>query len=282
MSESNLPTSTETDDQRRQLVQQTREVWEQNAAFWDERLGEGDEFQKRLVIPTVEGLLAPGPGERILEIACGNGSFARRLAGHGAEVVATDYSETFIARARKRTQPTGRRVDFRVVDATDERALLELGTREFDAAVCNMSLSDMASIEPLFWAIPRLLKTSGRFVFTIMHPCFNHGGSRFVAEEESCNDGLRTRHALRVDNYLDVPDGRGVTAEGQPASHFTFHRPLSEILNAAFNAGLVLDGVAEPAYPDGSGSTHMLSWGNLPNIPPVFAARFRPSGSVVR
>ncbi len=90
------------DPARRQLVNQTREIWEQNAAFWDERLGEGDEFQKHLVAPTVDGLLGLSPGERILEIACGNGSFARHLASLGAEVVATDYSETFIARARKR------------------------------------------------------------------------------------------------------------------------------------------------------------------------------------
>lgn len=276
------PATPTTSEDRRQLVDETRKIWEQNAAFWDERLGEGDDFQKRLVAPTVDGLLRPAPGERILEIACGNGAFARHLAALGAEVVATDYSETFIARARKRPQHGGRRVDFRVVDATAERDLIALGAKGFDAAVCNMSLTDMAAIEPLFWAIPRLLKPAGRFVFTIMHPCFNHAGSRFLAEEESCNDGLGTRFSLRVSNYLDVPGRRDVTAEGQPASQFTFHRPLSEILNAAFNAGLVLDGVAEPAYPDGGSTQRLLSWANMPNIPPVFAARFRPSAMIER
>jgi SAM-dependent methyltransferase len=267
---------------RRKLVSETRKIWEQNAAFWDERLGEGDEFQKRLVVPVVDGLLGAAPGERILEIACGNGAFARHLAALGAEVVATDYSETFIARARKRPQMGGRKIDFQVIDATDERALIALGRREFDAAVCNMSLTDMAAIEPLFWAIPRLLKPGGRFVFTIMHPCFNHAGSRFLAEEESCDDGLRTRYSLKVNAYLDVPGSRDITAEGQPMSHFTFHRPLSEILNAAFNAGLVMDGVAEPAYAGGGTAQRLLSWMNMPNIPPVFAARFRPSGMIDR
>ena len=55
----------------------------------------------------------------------------------------------------------------------------------------------------------------------------------------------------------------------------TFHRPLSEILNAAFNAGLVMDGAAEPAYRPNARVTNPLSWGSLPDIPPIFAARFR-------
>ncbi len=88
--------------------------------------------------------------------------------------------------------------------------------------------------------------------------------------------------SLRVNNYLDVPGGRGIAATGQPARQFTFHRPLSEILNAAFNAGLVMDGVAEPSYPDGGAAHRLLSWANMPNIPPIFAARFRPAGSIDR
>ncbi len=253
-----------------------RAIWEEIAPFWDERMGDGNDFHSRLVGPTVEGLLKVASGETVLDIACGNGVFARRLADLGAHVVACDFAETFLERARARDEGSGRDIDYRVVDATDERALLRLGERRFDAAVCNMALMDMVAIEPLFRAIPRLLKPAGRFVFTVQHPCFNNNGIRFAAEEEDREGRLVVTHSLRITDYLGIPPGRVLGIVGQPEAHYYFHRPLSELLNAAFDAGLVMDGVAEPAFPAGSPASHTFSWANHPTIPPVFAARFRP------
>ncbi len=277
---SELTERTDRESSRRALIDRTREIWEQNATFWDERMGDGDAMQRSLVAPTVEGMLRPAAGERILDVACGNGSFARHLAREGVNVVACDFAETFIARARKRDHGLVPTIDYRVVDATNERELLELGRRSFDAAVCTMALMDMADIAPLFWAIPRLLKREGRFVFTILHPCFNHAESRFAAEEQQIDGATRTSYSLRLTNYLNVAPSKGVVLDGQPEPTYTFHRPLSEILNAAFNAGLVMDGVAEPAFPERISSGRGFSWANLPAVPPVFAARFRPGAAL--
>lgn len=263
---------------RRELVHQTREIWEHNAAFWDERIGEGDDLHIRLIAPAVEGLLGPEADEWILDVACGNGAFARHLAAGGVHVVACDFAEAFIRRARAR-QASGPEIDYRVVDATVESQLLSLGEDAFDAIVCNMALSDMVAIEPLLRAIPQLLTPRGRFIFTIPHPCFNHAGSRLIAEEDATGEQRTIRHALRLDNYLDVAPGRDVSLDDQPESHFSFHRPLSDILNAAFNAGLTMDGIAEPAFPPTPAPRSVLEWPNLPRIPPVLAARFRPAGS---
>ncbi len=80
-----------------------------------------------------------------------------------------------IERARARTTESGDRVEFRVVDCMRADALLSLGERRFDAAVCTMALMDMAAIEPLFTALAKLLKAGGRFVFSVLYPCFNSG-----------------------------------------------------------------------------------------------------------
>ena len=45
------------------------------------------------------------------------------------------------------------------MDATDAAQLLALGAGRFDAAVCNMALMDMTTIDPLLRALPRLLKS---------------------------------------------------------------------------------------------------------------------------
>jgi len=41
----------------------------------------------------------------VLDVACGNGAFARRLAHLGATVTACDFSSQLIARARSYVSP---------------------------------------------------------------------------------------------------------------------------------------------------------------------------------
>ena len=78
-------------------------LWEAVAYDWDARIGsDGNNFHRELVRPATVRLLAPQPGERILDIACGNGFFARYLAELGVQVVAFDYSHTMIEYAKMR------------------------------------------------------------------------------------------------------------------------------------------------------------------------------------
>ncbi|MCI0477000.1 MAG: methyltransferase domain-containing protein, partial [Anaerolineales bacterium] len=123
-----------------------RARWDTNAAFWDERMGEGNAFHLHLVEPAALELIQLEPQERILEIACGNGQFARKLASLGARVTATDFSPAMIERARAHTEPFNNQIEYRVADATDENALRALGAHAFDAIVSNMALMDISDI----------------------------------------------------------------------------------------------------------------------------------------
>src|SRR5260370_33389077 len=140
------------------LNREVRDIWDSKAAFWDAQMGEGNLFQRVLIGPASERLLRVRPGHTILDVACGNGVFSRRLAILGARVVATDFSARFLERARARTTEQVERIEYRLVDATDEQQLLALGEAQFDAAVCNMALMDMVTIKPLLAALPRLRK----------------------------------------------------------------------------------------------------------------------------
>src|SRR6516162_9217509 len=86
-----------------ELVQENLEIWNANAAWWDDRIGDGNEFQTHLIEPASERMLAIRQGDCILDIACGAGRFARRMAHLGGRVIAFDYSTAFIERARLRT-----------------------------------------------------------------------------------------------------------------------------------------------------------------------------------
>lgn len=256
-------------------VRETQEIWDAKAEFWDERMGEGNAFQRVLVGPAVERLLALQPGQRVLDVACGNGVFSRRLAHLGARVVATDFSPTFLDRARARSTEHPNRIEYRLVDATDETQLLTLGEQEFDAVVCNMALMDMPVIDPLLRAVARLLKPGGPFVFAAPHPAFNSNAIRLGIEEEDRGGKLVNTRYVHVAGYLNVPAGKGAGMPGEPTPHWYFHRPLSELLNAGFAAGFVLDGLEEPSFGPEDASPVALSWTNYTDLPPVLAARLR-------
>jgi 2-polyprenyl-3-methyl-5-hydroxy-6-metoxy-1,4-benzoquinol methylase len=263
---------------------ETREAWNQNAAFWDERMGEGNDFVEVLIWPATERLLALQPGERVLDIACGNGLSSRRLAAMGAEVVAFDFSEEMIAHARHRTMKSrlceaggADHIQYLVLDATDQAGLLSLGEGEFDAAVCNMALFDIAEIRPLFRALARLLRLGGRFVFSVLHPCFNSPHMAHVAEMQDVEGEIKTVYSVKVFGYMSPTVTHAVAMRDQPQPQLLFHRPLQVLLGAGFETGLVLDGLEERAFPpDHPAGTYPLSWGgNFSEIPPVLVARMR-------
>ena len=249
---------------------ETREAWEANAAYWDARIGEGNDFVNVLIWPATQRLLDLRPGERVLDAACGNGVYARKLAALGADVVAFDFSEKLIALARERgagatddsfdALRTGFRrttgsIVYHVVDATDEGAMLGLGEHAFDAAICQMALFDIADI----------------------HPCFNNIHSVHFAEQEDRDGDIVTTYGVKITGYLRASLRRGVAIRGQPEAQWYFHRSLQTLFGAAFDAGFVLDALAEPSFPpEHNSGREGLSWGgNFSEIPPVLVARMR-------
>ena len=262
-----------------ELGEETVKIWDSNADFWNERMAEGNTFHKFLIEPTQLGLLSLGPGERVLDIACGNGQFARKMASLGSEVMGVDAAPRMIEHARLRT-PAGaeyaERLRFAVVDASDEPAMLALGEGKFDAAVCTMALMDIASIEPVARVVKRLLKSDGRFVFSIMHPCFNSTeGFTQIMERDETGGELVERLSVRVSRYIEPHTHKGLAMAGQPVAQNYFHRPLSALLGVFFNAGFVVDAVEEPVFPASVPGDDRFGWLMYKDIPPVLSVRLR-------
>jgi 2-polyprenyl-3-methyl-5-hydroxy-6-metoxy-1,4-benzoquinol methylase len=253
-------------------------VWDTNAAFWDDFVGaDGNDFHRLLVAPAQRHLLALRTGERVVELACGNGQFSQEMARAGVEVVACDFSTAFIERARAHAEQAGSTIDYRLTDVTDADQLLALGeAASFDAAVCTMAFHDIPDIRPLAESVRVLVKQGGRFVFSVVHPCFNGPNPTFVAETSDVDGEIVTRYLLRIDRYLDRPPERGIGILGQPEPHWYFPRTLTELLGPFFDAGWAVDGVEEPAFPKDLATRADPSWRNLSAIPPVLAVRLRP------
>jgi 2-polyprenyl-3-methyl-5-hydroxy-6-metoxy-1,4-benzoquinol methylase len=257
---------------------ETRKAWDANAAFWDQKMGEGNDFVNILQWPAILRLLNPHEGQSILDIATGNGLTARRLATLGARVTAFDFSVELIKLARANRSGSSL-ITYHVIDATDESALLDLGGHAFDSALCNMALFDMVDIEPLFRSLPKMLKPGGVFVFTLTHPAFNNTSCIHVAEERDEQGKIETVYSVKISRYMTSSQSRGLAIRGQPQAQLYFDRPLQYYFNLGFQNGFVLDGFEERAYPSDGPQKYPLSWGGkFSEIPPVLAARMRLSG----
>lgn len=256
----------------------TRVAWEANAAFWDERMGEGNDFVNVLTWPPTERFLSIQPGQRVLDIACGNGLTSRRLAALGAKVVACDFSAPLIERARQRGTGQNADITYHVVDATDFDALMTLDAEAgpFDAALCAMALFDMATIEPLFRALVHRLKPGAPFVFSLIHPAFNSPYAAHVAEMEDREGQVYEQYAIRMRGYMTPLTANGAAIFGQPEPQLYFHRPLQDILAAGFAQGMVVDALEERAFPPDHPQRRPLGWGGkFSEFPAAMVVRMR-------
>jgi len=101
----------------------------------------------------VLALLDPRPGERILDLGCGDGVLTERIAEAGAVVIGVDASEEMIAAARARG------LDARLADGQ----ALHFDA-EFDAVFSNAVLHWMPDAAAVAAGVYRALKPGGRFV----------------------------------------------------------------------------------------------------------------------
>jgi SAM-dependent methyltransferase len=97
-------------------------------------------------------LLDAKPGERILDVGCGEGTLTRRLVERGATVLGIDNSPEMVAAAREKG------IDALLLAAEDMQFF-----GEFDAAFSNATLHWVLHKEQAARAIFRALKSGGRF-----------------------------------------------------------------------------------------------------------------------
>lgn len=90
----------------KELIQDSKSRWKQNAEHWMIIwVKKVKSISPELIKPYTENLLSIKKGQTILDIACGNGNFSRRLVELGANVVAFAYSSKMVERAQERISP---------------------------------------------------------------------------------------------------------------------------------------------------------------------------------
>ena len=144
-------------------------MWAAVASSWGEH-AEYVDARGALVTEEMLDLAAPGPGDRVLELACGAGGVglaAAERVGPAGEVVisdvATEMTSIAAARAAERglTNVTTRRLDVERIDEPDG---------SYDAVLCREGL--MFALDPAGAAeeIRRVLRAGGRVALAVWGP----------------------------------------------------------------------------------------------------------------
>jgi SAM-dependent methyltransferase len=131
----------------------------------------------------VLGLLAPQPGERILDLGCGDGVLTEKLVAAGASVVGIDADPAMVAAAKEKG------LDARLGNARS------LGfVSEFDAVFTNAALHWVGAPAQVTAGVAKALKPGGRYVGEF-------GGFGNIAAIRVAIRAVLVTHGYRIEPY---------------------------------------------------------------------------------
>jgi ubiquinone/menaquinone biosynthesis C-methylase UbiE len=219
--------------------------WDRAAEEFASYFADGEEFyHKHIISPTMIDLLDEIAGKTILDLACGEGHFARRLAElakGNVKITGVDASKNMIRIAREKSEQYSGCMSFQVVDAS---RMPELQSGSFDIAVCNMALMDIKDYAAAIREVARVLKPKGVFAFSILHPCFMTPGSGWIKEDPERADP-DNKVGWKVDNYHYTLVCNSLIKSMKDKAYY-FHRTLEDYFCALREGGFVVADLREP------------------------------------
>lgn len=224
------------------IDQEVAASWDAFAGSYEERAGEdGDFYHRNFVIPSILRLLGDVKGKRLLDMACGTGVVSRILARMGATVTGVDISAEMLSYASEREQAQPLGISYHHGSASD---LKDWKEETFDGVVCNMAMMDIADYRGAIVEASRILVPGGRFVFSILHPCFCTPDSEWVKRDPNSKKN-EDKLYWKVDRYFERASGRNIM-QFACSTTLHFHRTLGDYLGVVLASGFSIEAVDEP------------------------------------
>jgi ubiquinone/menaquinone biosynthesis C-methylase UbiE len=213
--------------------------WGAVADWYGEYLLKEGSYQAEVILPNLLRMLDLKKSDTVLDLACGEGFFAREFAKSGAKVLAADISPELIAKAKT----AGGSILYKVAPAT------KLGfakDKEFTAAACILALQNIEDIKGVFKEVSRVLAKEGKFILVLNHPAFRvlKRSSWGFDEKQAEKEAVQYR---RIDGYLSAAKLEIDMHPGKKSSAKTisYHRSLQDFTKALASAGFAITRLEE-------------------------------------
>ena len=185
---------------------------------------EGDFVRQHLLNPAIFTLLGDVTGKTILDAGCGQGYLSRMLARKGATITGIEPATQGYTYALQREQAEPLGITYLQEDLSTWTPTLST----FDYVIANMVFMDIPDYLSALHNCIAALKTGGKLIFSLLHPCFEEAGSEWQKK-----------------GYVEIRDYFQERAVKQTYGYF-IHRPLSTYLNSVLQEGCSIQNVIEP------------------------------------
>jgi SAM-dependent methyltransferase len=237
-------------------------AWDAAADWWKERTEESDPYRQYVHGPALLDACGDVDGLNVLDVGCGAGYFSRKLAGAGARVQAFDYSGNLLALAadEKSKSPLG--IQYERLDAGLISDRFE--PQSFDLVTGCMSIADIFPLDAALAGIHSVLKTGGKFCFSLPHPIATPPGSRW---EKDPDNGFAGRMMSSYFGRRRVASGLNrVVGKVEGPEIKVWHMPVSDWQQLLSDVGFAVARFAEPHPTPAQVEEHAgLDW--RPNCP---------------
>ncbi len=200
-------------------------------------LAQTGESRMKFIMPWMLRYMGDVQGLRILDLGCGEGGYARRLAAAGAMVTAVDCSAAALRYAEEQAQREGLTITHYHRNSND---LFDIADASFDVVLCSMMLMDCEDLDGTLREVVRVLKPQGRLFASMLHPCFDGNHERGIGRQ-----GQGETREVVVKNYFEPREWDAPLPNGE-TSVIWRHRTLSEYVKAFLAAGLTIVDMNEP------------------------------------
>ena len=207
--------------------------WDNIADWYQDSVVKEGSYHRELIYPNLLRMSTPKKGERVLDIACGEGSWGTILFSKECVVHGVDISPELIRMAQKKL-PQGR---FIVVNAENLSAITE---KNFDKVFMILALQNIKEANRAIDEVSRLLRVGGTFYIVLNHPCFRV--PKFSDWEWSDNVQYRRIARYLSENKSDILMRPGLSSQIKTIS---FHRPLQYFFKAFDKAGMAVTRLEE-------------------------------------
>jgi ubiquinone/menaquinone biosynthesis C-methylase UbiE len=212
--------------------------WNKVSHWYGEIVGsEGHYYHQKTVIPGSLKLLDLKPGEKLLDLACGNGVLSRAV-GPKIEYVGIDMAASLIDQAKRLERNKNRK--WRVADVGQN---LGIEPNFFDKVAIILAIQNIRNLSGVITNASIGLKSGGRLVIVMNHPVFRI--PRFSSWGVDTSKKLQYR---RIDSYMsnqEVPITMNPGQSKAVKTTWSFHRPIQTYFDELKKSGFVIESLEE-------------------------------------